>query len=234
MTRARKWQLKQRALGNCMWCGNPANGFARCAIHRAWFRGYAKGLRVRNIETNRERERASYHKRRQADPERFRLKSRKRYANNPVRARELATESRNRNVAAARARDRARSPQKNKRMAERFKADPMLRLEHRLRNRISSAIRRSASAKSDSSRVLFGCSTTDLMIYLESKFEPGMSWQNYGNVWHVDHIMPCAIFDFSKPEHQRRCFHFSNLQPLFARDNLSKNAKVLTDQFQLI
>lgn len=47
-------------------------------------------------------------------------------------------------------------------------------------------------------------------------------------------IMPCAIFDLTKPEHQKRCFHFSNLQPLFALDNLHKNAKVTTNQFQLL
>lgn len=81
---------------------------------------------------------------------------------------------------------------------------------------------------------LIGCSIEDFWIYLESKFEPGMTRENYGKVWHIDHIMPCAIFDLTKPEHQKRCFHFSNLQPLFAEDNRRKSDKIVTNQFQLL
>jgi hypothetical protein len=74
----------------------------------------------------------------------------------------------------------------------------------------------------------------DFKIYLESKFEPGMSWGNYGyRGWHVDHIVPCALFDLSKPAHVRRCFHFSNLQPLWAQDNLRKGVQS-SNQFNLL
>ncbi len=81
---------------------------------------------------------------------------------------------------------------------------------------------------------MLGCSINDFRIYLESKFESGMTWKNYGSVWHVDHIMPCAIFDLTKPDHQRRCFHFSNMQPLFKEDNLRKNRWHVPDQFNLL
>lgn len=107
-----------------------------------------------------------------------------------------------------------------------------------LRSRINALLR--GSRKTSVSAVKFlGCSIADLKIYLESKFEPGMTWENHGrgtgkHKWHVDHIMPCAIFDLSKPEHQKRCFHFSNLQPLFAAENIRKRDKILTNQFQLI
>jgi hypothetical protein len=57
-------------------------------------------------------------------------------------------------------------------------------------------------------------------------FEPGMTWENYGRVWHVDHRFPCAAFDMGRAEEQKRCFHYLNLQPLFAEDNLRKGAKV--------
>ena len=51
-----------------------------------------------------------------------------------------------------------------------------------------------------------------------------MSWDNYGiHGWHIDHIRPCASFDLTDPEQQRQCFHYPNLQPLWAFDNLSKN-----------
>jgi hypothetical protein len=48
-----------------------------------------------------------------------------------------------------------------------------------------------------------------------------MSWSNYGK-WHVDHIKSCASFDLSKEDEQRKCFHYTNLQPLWAEENLSK------------
>jgi len=101
-----------------------------------------------------------------------------------------------------------------------------------LRNRIRNVLK--GRRKSANSIALLGCSMVNFKLYLESRFDSGMTWENYGKVWHIDHIMPCAIFDLTKPEHQRRCFHFSNLQPLFGRDNLRKNAKVLTNQFQLL
>lgn len=60
-------------------------------------------------------------------------------------------------------------------------------------------------------------------VHLESLFKTGMSWENYGPVWHVDHIKPCALFDLTDPEQQRICFHWTNLQPLFALDNMRKS-----------
>jgi hypothetical protein len=54
-----------------------------------------------------------------------------------------------------------------------------------------------------------------------------MSWGNYGlHGWHVDHIIPCASFDLTDPEQQRQCFHYTNLQPLWAEDNLRKSDKL--------
>jgi hypothetical protein len=62
----------------------------------------------------------------------------------------------------------------------------------------------------------------------EKKFKPKMSWNNYGK-WHIDHIKPCCSFNLSKSEEQRKCFHYSNLQPLWAKENLSKGKKVTTN-----
>jgi hypothetical protein len=72
---------------------------------------------------------------------------------------------------------------------------------------------------------VLGCSVEELAVKLEGLFRPGMTWENYGPAWHVDHIKPCARFDLRDPEHQKQCFHFSNLQPLFKRENLIKGAK---------
>ena len=66
-----------------------------------------------------------------------------------------------------------------------------------------------------------------LWQHLEKKFQPGMTRENYG-LWHVDHIIPCASFDFSDPKQQKKCFHYTNLQPLWATDNFSKGAKIIS------
>lgn len=110
---------------------------------------------------------------------------------------------------------------------------PRYRMENALRGRLRKALTRNIKKVAPTMELL-GCTPENLWLYLESKFETGMTRENYGKVWELDHIMPCAIFDLTKPEHQRRCFHFSNLQPLFASENRKKSAKVITNQFNLI
>ena len=62
--------------------------------------------------------------------------------------------------------------------------------------------------------------------YIEFKFKPGMSWSNYGKVWHLDHIIPVSIIDISNEKNLKFAFNYRNLQPLFAKENLSKSNKV--------
>ncbi len=105
------------------------------------------------------------------------------------------------------------------------------KLVHLLRNRIRDAIRAKGAKKLQSSMELIGCSPAELKLHLESQFAPGMTWQNFGRkkgvqCWEIDHILPCASFDLTDPEQQRKCFHFTNLQPLWATDNRSKSDKV--------
>jgi hypothetical protein len=73
---------------------------------------------------------------------------------------------------------------------------------------------------------MLGCDMITLKKYLELKFKKGMSWDNYGE-WHIDHIKPCALFDFSNITEIEKCFHYTNLQPLWASENCSKGAKFL-------
>jgi len=77
----------------------------------------------------------------------------------------------------------------------------------------------------ESAEILVGCSYTELIIYIESQFKPGMCWENRKQ-WHLDHKVPCAKFDLTIIENQKRCFHYTNLQPLWASQNLSKAAKL--------
>lgn len=94
------------------------------------------------------------------------------------------------------------------------------RIRHRIRNVLNGKV------KSKSTLELLGCSIDDLKNHLQSKFYANMSWDNYGSYWHIDHIRPCASFNLENEEEQKICFHYSNLQPLTAKDNLSKGARL--------
>lgn len=98
--------------------------------------------------------------------------------------------------------------------------DAMIRLRKRLRNVLS------GEKKSASSRRLVGCSPSELEAHIASLFLPGMSWSNR-HLWHIDHIRPCASFDLSDPAEQAKCFHYTNLQPLWAQDNIRKGSRLV-------
>lgn len=109
---------------------------------------------------------------------------------------------------------------------KRFTDDLDFRLRMLFRSRFYKAVSR--NSKKSSVLDLIGCSVDELKIHLESQFKPGMSWKNWGNKgWHIDHIKPCASFNLSDLEQQKECFYYMNLQPLWAKDNISKGAKVL-------
>jgi hypothetical protein len=76
---------------------------------------------------------------------------------------------------------------------------------------------------------LLGCSIEEVWNHLESKFKSGMTKENHG-LWHIDHIKPCASFDLTDPEQQAICFHYTNLQPLWAVDNRRKGSRYGTDE----
>lgn len=108
---------------------------------------------------------------------------------------------------------------------KRNRKNPQWRLVNALRTRLRDALRGSGVKKSVATMDLLGCPVAWLQVHLESLFKPGMTWENRGSVWHVDHVKPCAKFDLSNPEQQRICFHWTNLQPLFATENLKKGDK---------
>lgn len=102
-----------------------------------------------------------------------------------------------------------------------------LRISHNLRTRIRNAVKHPKGTKSAKTLELVGCTVEDLCLFLEAEFTEGMTWVNYGD-WHIDHMRPCASFDLEDPEEQKRCFHWTNLQPLWAQDNLRKGAKIVS------
>jgi len=110
--------------------------------------------------------------------------------------------------------------QKNK-----MKTDPLFRLQKNLRRRL----RKICKNKGDTTMGLVRCSSNHLRMYLQAQFQPGMSWGNYGKVWEVDHMMPCCSFDLERTGDQYKCYHYTNMQPLFKRQNLSKGKKIVHD-----
>lgn len=104
-------------------------------------------------------------------------------------------------------------------------SDPAYRIRCNLRSRLYDAVKSAGAGKSGSTMRLTGCTLPELMAHLESQFTEGMTWENQGE-WHIDHIKPCASFDLTDPAQQRACFHFTNLQPLWAADNLSKGDRL--------
>jgi len=102
--------------------------------------------------------------------------------------------------------------------------NPSYRIRICLSVRILKALK--GLSKSKSTLKLLGCDIPTLRTYLSSKFQPGMTWENHGlKGWHIDHIKPCDAFDLTDPIQQKICFHYTNLQPLWAKDNLKKGCK---------
>ena len=111
-------------------------------------------------------------------------------------------------------------------MAERAESDIDFKLRGVLRARVRAAVTRNGGEKACRTMSLVGCSVEYLRQHLEAQFSDGMTWDNHGD-WHIDHIKPCASFDLTNADQQRECFNYTNLQPLWAEDNLSKGATVL-------
>ena len=115
--------------------------------------------------------------------------------------------------------------ERNLQRKSRRNADIGYKILNNLRRSLTRAIK--DNLKTNNTKNLIGCSIEQLKQHLKSKFQVGMNWNNYNYYgWHIDHIRPCASFDLSKESEQRKCFHYTNLQPLWANDNFSKGSKV--------
>jgi len=106
---------------------------------------------------------------------------------------------------------------------KRIEIDPSYKLMQNLRSRLRQALKHQRAYKVSKTATLLGCTYEELKQHLESQFTEGMTWDNHGE-WHVDHKKPIAMFDLSKEEDQRVCFHYTNLQPLWAEENIKKSS----------
>jgi hypothetical protein len=113
---------------------------------------------------------------------------------------------------------------KNKKYKDRWENDNLFAIKVRLRNLIRNSFRRKGYKKfNTSTENIVGISYDEFKNYMESKFVDGMNWNNRGE-WHIDHIIPLSSAK-SEEELVRLC-HYTNLQPLWAKDNIEKSNKV--------
>lgn len=119
-----------------------------------------------------------------------------------------------------------------KRMRDKlFKERPEQKALHNYRTRLNGIVK----SKSNTTLDLIGCSALEFKQYLSDRFVKGMSWSNYGRSgWHIDHIIPCASFDMNNKDDVKQCFHYTNLQPLWEKDNLEKGDKLTDIQLSII
>lgn len=115
---------------------------------------------------------------------------------------------------------------KAKQWRDKNKNNLKYRLDRRMHKNISKRL--NAFKGGRSWKRLVGYTTRDLISHLEKQFRDGMTWENYGTVWHIDHIIPKSFFKYENYEDEmfKKCWSLENLQPLFAKENLSKNNKV--------
>jgi hypothetical protein len=106
----------------------------------------------------------------------------------------------------------------------RKKNDPIYKLKHLVRNRIYKFLILKKITKKDKTFEIVGCTPQELKLHLEQKFNSGMSWDNQGK-WHIDHKIPLSSAN-NEEELYKLC-HFTNLQPMWAVDNIKKGSKIL-------
>lgn len=177
------------------------------------YKAIAKRTLIKNREKTRARNKEKYELMKINEPEK--------YAKKMEKAR-LIREKRK-----AEGKIKKRTPEEQKRVNEQCKErkerDPLYKLSCTIRTRVGSALKRGKYKKNLHFKEYIGCFGDELIIYIESKFKEGMSWDNHGE-WHVDHIIP---LDLAKTEEDiYKLNHYMNLSPLWAKDNWSKHAKL--------
>lgn len=109
----------------------------------------------------------------------------------------------------------------------RYHNDVNFKLARKIREKCSRVVK-SVRPSEEALRIL-GCTQQFLKAWLEYNFTPEMNFDNYGKVWHIDHLIPISKFDLTDDNEMRKCFHWTNCQPMLARENQSKNNRVTSE-----
>lgn len=144
-------------------------------------------------------------------------KTKQMYLANPEKYKEKSTKIYNQTKNTEAFKNKKREYQKRK------MSDPHYVLTRRLRNRLYYALQKKSWKKNTKFSEYIGCSLEELKIHLEKQFITGMSWENQGE-WHIDHIIP--LDSATSEEELYKLCHFTNLQPMWAADNIKKGTKI--------
>ena len=115
---------------------------------------------------------------------------------------------------------------RNTRLRVYRRKNPQANIINNIRTRIHNVLK---SNKTSSTIELIGCDKCLLVNWIESQFDDRMSWDNYGSYWHLDHVIPLALFDLTNTQAQYMACHWSNCKPLEASKNISKSDNLVID-----
>ena len=103
--------------------------------------------------------------------------------------------------------------------------DVIFKLETRLRNRVYMAFTSQSEPKKQRTWKYIGCKPYFFKDWIEFQLYDGMTMNNYGTLWHIDHVIPCSSFDLRDDEEAKKCFNWSNCRPYLCKKNLTKSKK---------
>ena len=190
---------------------------------KEWYQSNKESLKIKSKEyrvKNAEQIKIDKKKYNQENKEKIRISRKKFYAKNPK-----AREKLNLNKVKYKKSDKCKL-NANQYAKEKRRKDPLQQFKECLRSRISSALKGRLWKKTNRTQEILGCDYLTVKSYLENQFKPGMTWKNMGKGgWHIDHKIPLATAK-TKEVMEKLC-HYTNLQPLWAEDNLSKGAKIM-------
>jgi hypothetical protein len=113
---------------------------------------------------------------------------------------------------------------KKKYVNEKLKNDNFFKLKFNIRSLIRNAFKREFTCKSKKTTEILGCTFEEFKLYLESKFDENMNWENQGTYWHMDHVVPISSAETEEDVYKLN--HYTNFQPLYWEDNLKKSNKL--------
>lgn len=165
----------------------------------------------------------------------LKFKAKERYEKNKsyILLKRKAYVSKNHEIIKQKARDRNKCPLMKKKVreyiSEKKKNNLLYKLKCTLRSRMTTAFKSASIKKKESSINLLGAPIEIVKKHIERQFQKGMTWENHGYyIWHIDHIIP--LKSATNEEEIKILFHYKNLRPLWAKENLKKSGKIIESQ----